>query len=102
MSQPPAVSTPISCRVALTSEVSVVVIDWTEIGKSLPTPTDPTWSWRVLRRSDRTGGGRAGIPSATVTLPAYLPRVGHPHHVNRHGEQRYGGCDPARRGWNPS
>jgi hypothetical protein len=42
MSQPAAVNSAICWSVALTSEVSVVVIDWTEIGDSLPTPTDPT------------------------------------------------------------
>ena len=47
MSQPVAVSSAICWSVALTSEVSVVVIDCTEIGWSLPTPTLPTWIWRV-------------------------------------------------------
>jgi 4-hydroxy-3-methylbut-2-en-1-yl diphosphate synthase IspG/GcpE len=41
--QPAAVSSAICCSVALTSAVRVVVIDWTEIGWSLPTPTLPTW-----------------------------------------------------------
>ncbi len=50
MSQPVAVSSAICCSVALTSEVSVVVIDWTEIGASPPTATEPTLIWRVLRR----------------------------------------------------
>ena len=50
MSQPDAVSSAICWSVALTSEVSVVVIDCTEIGESLPTPTLPTLIWRVLRR----------------------------------------------------
>ena len=50
MSQPVAVSSAICCSVALMSEVSVVVIDWTEIGLSLPTPTEPTLIWRVGRR----------------------------------------------------
>ena len=60
MSQPVAVSSAICWSVALTSEVSVVVIDWTEIGESLPTPTVPTLIWRVLRRGARTGAeGRA-------------------------------------------
>ena len=62
MSQPVAVSSAICWRVALTSEVSVVVIDCTEIGESLPTPTLPTWIWRVLRRGASTGGGAAGMP----------------------------------------
>ena len=39
MSHPAAVSSAICCSVALTSEVRVVVIDWTEIRCSLPTPT---------------------------------------------------------------
>jgi len=42
MSQPDAVSAAICCSVALTSAVSVVVIDWTEICASPPTATDPT------------------------------------------------------------
>ena len=62
MSQPVAVSSAICWRVAFTSEVSVVVIDWTEIGWSLPTPTLPTWIWRVLRRGASTGGGASGMP----------------------------------------
>ena len=44
MSQPAAVSSAICWRVALTSDVSVVVIDCTETGWSLPTPTPPTSS----------------------------------------------------------
>src|SRR3954447_22519185 len=62
MSQPAAVSSAICWRVALTSAVRVVVIDCTETGKSLPTPTLPTLIWRVLRRGASTGGGAAGIP----------------------------------------
>ena len=42
MSQPDAVSSAICWSVVLTSEVSVVHIDWTETGDSLPTPTLPT------------------------------------------------------------
>jgi hypothetical protein len=60
MSQPAAVSSAICWSVALTSVVSVVVIDCTEIGASLPTPTLPTWIWRVWRR----GRGRAGAGAA--------------------------------------
>ena len=73
MSQPAAVSSAICCSVALTSAVSVVVIDCTEIGWSLPTPTLPTISCLVLRRSASTGGGGAGIPSMvpSVMLSAY-------------------------------
>ena len=74
MSQPVAVSSAICWSVALTSEVSVVVIDWTEIGESLPTPTEPTLIWRVLRRGARTGGGRAGMPRPTdVMASSYGP-----------------------------
>src|SRR6201995_2754325 len=74
MSQPAAVSSAICCRVALTSEVSVVVIDCTDTGASPPTATDPTWIWRDLRRGASTGGGEAGIPSETVTPPV-SPRL---------------------------
>ena len=60
MSQPEAVSSAICWSVALMSVVGVVVIDCTEIGESLPTPTLPTWIWRVWRRrgEDRRGQGR--------------------------------------------
>ena len=60
MSQPAAVSSAICCSVALTSAVSVVVIDCTLIGASPPTSTLPTLIWRVLRRGARTGGGQGG------------------------------------------
>src|SRR3984957_12367863 len=53
MSQPVAVSSAICCSVALTSCVLVVVIDCTATGWSLPMPTAPTMSWRVLRRGCR-------------------------------------------------
>ena len=69
MSQPVAVSSAICWRVALTSEVSVVVIDCTETGDSLPTPTLPTWIWRVGRRGASTGGGAAGIPREIEVMP---------------------------------
>src|ERR1700712_4891327 len=72
MSQPVAVSSAICCRVALTSDVSVVVIDWTETGKSLPTPTLPTWIWRVLRRGASTGGGAAGMPRLISVMEMIL------------------------------
>src|SRR3954469_473276 len=87
MSQPAAVSWAICCRVALTSEVSVVVIDCTEIGASPPTATEPTLIWRDFLRGASTGGGAAGMPNATGTLTALLDPwfvlVGCP-------------CDPAR------
>src|SRR4051794_32915482 len=69
MSQPAAVSSAICCSVALTSDVSVVVIDCTETGASPPTATDPTLICRDLRRGARTGGGAEGIPRETVTIP---------------------------------
>ena len=76
MSQPLAVSSAICCRVALTSEVSVVVIDWTEMGWSEPTPTFPTWIWRVWRRGASTGGGAEGIPRLIeVMAPRLLSGV---------------------------
>ena len=62
---------------ALTSEVSVVVIDCTEIGLSLPTPTEPTLIWRVGRLGHRTGGGRAGMPRPTEVMgPSLLGTSG--------------------------
>ena len=53
--QPDAVSSAICCSVALMSAVTVVVIDCTQTGESLPTPTPPTSSWRVCRRGASTG-----------------------------------------------
>ena len=57
--QPDAVSSAICCSVALMSAVTVVVIDCTETGESLPTPTPPTLSCRVLRRGASTGTTRS-------------------------------------------
>ena len=74
MSQPDAVSSAICCSVALTSAVRVVVIDCTEMGWSLPTPTLPTCSCRVFRRGARVGAGGAGMPSETLTTPSILAR----------------------------
>ena len=68
MSQPAAVSSAICCSVVFTSAVSVVVIDCTEIGWSLPTPTLPTWICRVWRRGASTGGGAAGMPRGTEVM----------------------------------
>src|SRR5450759_4137150 len=53
--QPAAVSSAICCRVALTSAVFVVHIDWTETGASPPTGTEPT----VIRRDGRRSASRA-------------------------------------------
>ncbi len=72
MSQPVAVSSAICWSVLLTSEVSVVVIDCTEIGLSLPTPTEPTLIWRVGRLGLRTGGGSAGMPRPMVESPEVM------------------------------
>jgi len=68
MSHPDAVSSAICWSVLLTSAVRVVVIDCTEIGWSLPTPTLPTLIWRVLRRGASTGGGASGIPRLTAVM----------------------------------
>lgn len=51
------------------SLVRVVVIDWTDTGWSLPTPTLPTWIWRVWRRGASTGAGADGMPRLTVLMP---------------------------------
>ena len=56
---------------ALTSAVSVVVIDCTETGCSLPTPTLPTWICRVGRRGASTGGGAAGMPRGRRVGPRH-------------------------------
>src|SRR3954464_9093149 len=64
--QPDAVSSAICCRVALTSAVSVVVIDCTLTGAPPPTGTLPTMIWRLLRRGASGGGGTAGIPRLTA------------------------------------
>src|SRR3954465_14169014 len=73
--QPVAVSSAICCSVALMSAVVVVVIDCTLTGKSLPTPTPPTSSWRVFRRGASTGGGAAGMPRPTgIAMTPSIPR----------------------------
>src|SRR6476661_770054 len=112
MSQPVAVSSAICWRVALTSDVSVVVIDCTETGDSLPSPALPTLSWRVGRRGASTGGGAAGMPrlisvmasgywwpapdrGSVRSLPAgRLPQRGHLVLADRVGDVP----GPARRG----
>ncbi|WP_448233663.1 hypothetical protein [Microbacterium lacticum] len=67
--------------------VGVVVIDWTLTGESLPTPTEPTLIWRVLRRGVRTSGTR-GIPRFTAGTPsAYAAHAG----------GRLDAADPSRR-----
>jgi hypothetical protein len=66
--QPDAVSSAICCRVALTSAVSVVVIDCTLTGAPPPTATEPTMIWRLCRRGASGGGGTAGIPRLTAVM----------------------------------
>jgi hypothetical protein len=72
--QPAAVSSAICWRVALTSAVSVVVIDCTETGAPPPTGTAPTMTWREVRRGANGCAGAAGIPRLTVTRPPRVPR----------------------------
>src|SRR5579875_3533578 len=88
MSQPVAVSSAICWRVALTSAVSVVVIDWTETGASPPTATEPTLIWRDLRRGARTGGGAVGMPRLMLTPRLSAYRVDGFDDVGPQGEQR--------------
>ena len=45
------VGRPLWSMVAAASVVGVLVIDWTLIGASPPTATEPTMIWRLLRRS---------------------------------------------------
>src|SRR5687768_7423613 len=65
--QPVAVSAAICCSVALTSAVTVVVIDCTLMGAPPPTRTPPTSSCRVFLRSASRAGGSSGMPSETGT-----------------------------------
>ena len=50
ISQPASTRRIVCARVASTSWVRVVVIDWTRIGWSPPTPTLPIWTSRERRR----------------------------------------------------
>src|SRR3954447_11727450 len=59
---PAAVSSAICWSVALTSAVSVVVIDCTLTGAPPPTGTLPTMICRLIRRGASGGGGTAGMP----------------------------------------
>src|SRR4051794_11474297 len=69
--QPEAVSSAICCSVALTSAVSVVVIDCTEIGAPPPIFTAPTSIWRVGRRGASGWFGTCGIPSG-IAVTSFL------------------------------
>src|SRR6266550_7456104 len=65
---PAAVNSAICCRVALTSAVSVVVIDCTDTGAPPPTATPPTRTWRDVRRVASGAGGTAGIPRPMTVI----------------------------------
>src|SRR5215207_5226048 len=93
--QPDAVSSAICCRVALTSAVSVVVIDCTLTGAPPPTGTLPTMIWRLCRRGASGGGGTAGIPRLTAVMCALSLREdgNRVDHVSRGGQQREGATD---------
>src|SRR5215472_3512604 len=88
--QPVAVSSAICCRVAFTSAVSVVVIDWTDTGAPPPTGTAclplPTMICLDTRSAASGGAGTSGMPrSIVMTLVASLDdvnridEVGHDH-----------------------
>ena len=68
MSQPVAVSSAICCSVALTSEVSVVVIDCTEIGRSLPTPDLADLDLAGLAARGEHRRGAAGMPRLMAVM----------------------------------
>ena len=53
----------------------VVVIDCTDTGASPPTATDPTWIWRLSRRSASLIG-TDGIPSEIAVICCASPRCG--------------------------
>src|SRR6202035_5442161 len=78
--QPAAVSSAICCRVAFTSAVSVVVIDWTDTGAPPPTGTAclawPTITWRDFRRGASGSGGISGKPRSTVITEFRLTGYG--------------------------
>src|SRR3954462_990252 len=96
--QPLAVSSAICCSVALTSDVSVVVIDWTLPGAPPPTGTDPTMICRLVRRGARGGGGTAGIPRLTaVTFTSPVEDRDRVDDVRRDGQQREGAADQDHR-----
>src|SRR5258705_70925 len=75
--QPEAVSSAICWRVALMSDVRVVVIDWTETGAPPPTGTEPTMIWRLARGGAKSGAGAAGRPRlmAVTVRPSLRDRA---------------------------
>src|SRR4051794_24078934 len=87
--QPDAVSSAICCSVALTSAVSVVVIDCTLTGAPPPTGTEPTMSCRLCRRGASGGGGAEGMPRLIAVTASSPGEDGNRvDDVRRHGEQR--------------
>ena len=70
---PAAVSSAICCRVAFTSAVSVVVIDWTETGAPPPTGhlAHHELAGRAALRASGSGG-TAGKPRSTVIAKCRL------------------------------
>src|SRR5215467_2994321 len=90
--QPVAVSSAICCRVAFTSAVSVVVIDWTDTGAPPPTGTAclpvPTMIWRDVRRGASGWWAGWGMPrSVVMTLVALLDDVDRVDQVGHDQEQ---------------
>src|SRR3954454_17003236 len=86
--QPEAVSSAICCKVAFTSEVSVVVIDCTLTGAPPPTGTLPTMICRLRRRGASGGGGTAGIPRLTaVTFASPVEDLDRVDDVGGRGQQ---------------
>src|SRR5262249_50029308 len=76
--QPAAVSSAICWRVALTSAVNVVVIDWTETGAPPPTGTGPTLIWRDwpprAARGERRGRKRGHAKAHSGHVRSLLPK----------------------------
>src|SRR4051812_43452596 len=99
--QPDAVSSAICWSVALTSAVSVVVMDCTLTGAPPPTGTEPTMICRLSRRGARAGGGAAGMPrliAVTVTaLQRSLEDRDGVDDIGRNGQQREGAEDQDHR-----
>lgn len=60
--------------VAFASEVSVLVMVWTEIGASPPTGTDPTWICRLGRRAMSRQGLMLLMGSKSVRSLDVMPK----------------------------
>src|SRR3954463_11466877 len=87
--QPEAVSSAICCSVAPMSAVRVVVIDCTDTGASPPTATDPTWIFRLLRRSASLSG-TDGIPSEMAVIRCASPKMAQRIRQSDYESQPYG------------